>query len=342
MRLGAGQFLRAFYWRLRSHPPDAAHMLGVLAHGLRNAVRIRRIQAASGRRRPAVAILAMERMGDIVAAEPIARLARRRYPDAWICWITQAAYASVPNSYPGIDHVVAVRCLTEAMLLQRLRLFDVTWNLHYNGYWCPHCYIPRNDPAVALNQGNQYDHGGLLAIQCHCAGLPRLDDSPAIVPPPAAAATVDALALPARCIVVHCASVDPSREWPADKWRELVARLLAADPTLTVLEVGLQPVAIPQDGARQRSLCGRLSVLETAEVIRRAILYVAIDSGPAHLAHAVGTPGVILLGRFLTFARYTPYSGDYANGARATLVRADGPAANLSVDEVFAAVVARL
>jgi heptosyltransferase-3 len=335
-----GRLLRSFYWRLRSNRRDAAHMLGVVAHGLRNAARIRKARPA--RRRLAVAIMTMERMGDIVAAEPIARLARQRFPDAWICWVTQAPYASVPQGFAAIDHVVPVHCLTEALLLQRLRVFDVTWNLHYNGYDCPHCCIPRNDPGVKLTQQNHYDHGNLLAVQCHCAGLPRLDDSPVVVPPPEAVAAVDALALPPRPIVIHCASVDPTRDWPADKWRELVARMLAADPTATIVEVGLQPRVIEADGPRQRALCGRLSVLETAEAIRRARLYVGIDSGPAHLAHAVGTPAVLLLGRFLTFARHMPYSGRYASGEGATVLHADGFAAELTVDEVFAAVRARL
>jgi hypothetical protein len=51
---------------------------------------------------------------------------------------------------------------------------------------------------------------------------------------------------------------------------------------------------------------------------------------------------VVLLGRYRGFARYVPYSGGYANGARATLLHADGIAATLTVDEVFAAVAARL
>jgi len=284
----------------------------------------------------------LERMGDIIAAEPVARLARRRFADARICWIVQAPYASLPQSYPEVDDVVTVRCLTEWLLLQRLNLFDVVWNLHVNGFYCPHCRVPRNDPAVLPHLLDYYEHGSLLAVQCLSAGLPPLDEGPLLVPPPAAAAAVDALALPPRCVVVHGVSTDPDRQWPPDKWAELVARILAADSAVMVVEVGMQPVAIRRDGARQRSLCGQLSILETAETIRRAALFVGIDSGPAHLANAMATPGVVLLGRYRAFARYMPFSGDYASGARATVLQAEGPAATLAVDEVFAAVMARL
>ena len=54
------------------------------------------------------------------------------------------------------------------------------------------------------------------------------------------------------------------------------------------------------------------AVAESAEIIRRAALFIGIDSGPAHLADAVKTPGVILLGRYLTWDYYMPYTGFYA------------------------------
>jgi len=342
MTVGAGDLLRAFHWRLRSNRADAVHMLAlpgsVLGSALRLPVRLRR----AGAHRPRLAIVLLERMGDIVAAEPIARLARQRFPDAWICWIVQAPYASLPRSYPAVDDVVTVRCLTEWLLLQRLNLFDVVWNLHLNDACCPHCCIPRNEPGALPTLATYFEHGSLLAVHCLCAGLPPLDESPVLAPPPAAVAAVDALALPRRFIAIHGVSTDPRREWVTDKWRVLVDRLLAADPAASVVEVGTQPLVIRQDGARQRALCGGLSMLETAEVIRRAALHVGIDSGPAHLAHAVGTPGVLLLGRYANFRRYMPFSGDYGSGRRATVLQADGWAAELTTDAVFAAVQARL
>jgi ADP-heptose:LPS heptosyltransferase len=365
MSLGPRLFLRACYWRLRRRPSEAAHMLAAAARALALAFRLwlaRRWLACrwagrgpAGRRR-SLAIVLVDRMGDIVAAEPIARLARERFPDARIHWIVQAPYAALPQTYPQVDAVVTVGCLTEWMLLETFRPFDVVWNLHINSACCPRCCVMRDDPGVP-GRLDYLDHGGLLASQCLSAGLAAIDAAPVIVPPPSAVAAVDALALPARCIVIHADPAEPARAWTLDKWRALVARLLAAAPEATLLEIGTRRLVLAQDGARQRSLCGRLSLLQTAEVIRRASLFVGIDSGPAHLANAVGTPGVILLGRYRTFPSYTPFSGGYADGTRATLLRAallhaGGAAASLPVEglpveavpveDVFAAVMARL
>ena len=338
---GARAFLRFFYWRLRSPLGGAGHMLAVLASFVPNAVRLIRHIRMSRDRRPAMAIVFLQSMGDIVAAEPVARLARQRFPAARIHWITCASYASLPAIYPEVDHVVVVRCLTEWMLLQRLGLFDVVWDLHLGGYGCRRCRILRSKPDGVPNEENYYDYGNLLDIQCLIAGLPRLTDGPRLTLPPAAVTAVDALALPPRFIVIHCVSNDPGKNWPVDKWRELIARVLAADPTMTVVEVGTRPVAVAQDGARRRALCGTLSIPETAEVIRRAALFIGIYSGPAHLANAVGTQGVILLGVYVGSHPYMPYSGGYASGETASILRINGPIADLPVDAVFAAVMAR-
>ncbi|MDA8247584.1 MAG: glycosyltransferase family 9 protein [Rhodospirillales bacterium] len=341
----ARDFLRGLYWTLRRDTPAGRsravlHMLALLPGLPFSAARLAR--RLSGDRRPAVAIVALERMGDIVAAEPVARLARTRFPAARICWITTAPHAALPASYPAVDDVLVVRCLTEWMFLQRLNLFQTVWNLHYTDYECPLCCIRHVNPPGLPTVQTYYDFGCLLDVQCLNAGLPRLTDGPQMVRSQADVAAVNALALPRRFFAVHCLSLDPQRSWPANKWRELVARLLAADPSLAVVEVGLDPVVARQDGARQRSLCGKLSVLETAEVIRRADLFIGIDSGPAHLANAVGTPGVILLGAYGGFRSYLPYSGGYGSGSNATLVRTDGPVADLPVETAFAATMARL
>ncbi|MFO7654958.1 MAG: glycosyltransferase family 9 protein [Candidatus Krumholzibacteriia bacterium] len=103
------------------------------------------------------------------------------------------------------------------------------------------------------------------------------------------------------------------------------------------------PVAAEEAAARYVDLCGRLSLAQTAAVVRRAELFVGIDSGPAHLAAAAGVSGVVLLGHYRHYRSYVPYSGPWADGSGADLVRNfDGPAADLPVERVLAAVLRRL
>ena len=46
------------------------------------------------------------------------------------------------------------------------------------------------------------------------------------------------------------------------------------------------------------NLCGQLAPRESAAVMKRAVLFVGHDSGPMHLASAVGVPCVGLFGNF--------------------------------------------
>ena len=158
--------------------------------------------------------------------------------------------------------------------------------------------------------------------------------------PPAVVGRVDRLGLPERFVAVHALSNEEARNWQPAKWRELVARLID-EQGLAVVEVGLRPVA-SDARAGYVDLCGRTTVVETAEVLRRAQLFIGVDSGPAHLANGVGVPGVVLLGHFRGFTRYVPYDGGYGDGTVATLIHHEGPVAGVAVKEVLERAAARL
>lgn len=99
-------------------------------------------------------------------------------------------------------------------------------------------------------------------------------------------------------MVVHPGATDPRRRWPAGRFAE-IARRAAADGLRVVLvgEGEDAPLAdgIAADAARTvgravTSLAGRVTLPELAAVLALADVFVGNDSGPRHLAHAVGTP----------------------------------------------------
>ena len=329
------------YWALARNPAAALHMARVLLRAARSAVLLWARVRWSRDRRPVLAIALLEHIGDIVAAEPIARLARETYPGHRVFWITRAANQPLVRTYAAVDRVVTVGCLTEWMLLWRLGLTDIVWDLHVKDRICDTCAIPLQKRDGLPDLGTYYSFGNLLDVECLCAGLPKLAAGPRINPPAGARAAIDAIRLPGRFIAIHCRSNDPRRDWPADHWRRLVGRILETWD-IDVIEVGMRPIVATAAAERVRNLCGTLSILETAEVIRRAALFVGIDSGPAHLANAVGTPGVLLLGDYVNFRRYMPYSGGYQDGRNADVLYAEGTVAELEVETVFTTLARRL
>lgn len=289
-----------------------------------------------------IGIVLLEHFGDIVACEPITRYLRSVYPNAYIVWFTTNQYTELLIHNPNVDRIVPLCCLTEWILLSCFNVLDIVYNLHANERTCPICEIPlhKNTGDVLITINNYFNFGNLLCSFSKSAGLPPLSDGPKVYLSPETAHAVDALRLPRQFLVLHCKSNDLSKDWLSEKWEELVVRIIRAFD-IDVVEVGLTP-SVSKGTPRCLDLCGKLTLLETAEVIRRARLFIGIDSGPAHFANAVGTRGVVLLGHYRDFRRYTPYTGGYGDGSNAELLYVDGAVADMPVERVFQAVAAGL
>ncbi|QJW90731.1 glycosyltransferase family 9 protein [Spirosoma taeanense] len=306
-------------------------------------LRIQWLKRQAGNR-PFIAIILSEQMGDIIACEPVAREVRRRHPDGYIIWVVRQAYVDLVRHHPDLDGYLVEKCPSERVHLLRAGVFDQVYNLHISHRKCKYCpEDPVNPTAdqIGLTFDNYYHRGDLLYMFSQAAGLPALTADPKMYIPETIRRQVAALNLPDRSIVIHCQSSHVARDWPAAHWNQLV-RWLLDTYDCPVVEVGLQPVVTVRD-PRFRNLCGQLSLLQTAEVIRNARLFIGIDSGPAHMANAVGTEGIILLGQLFDFVEYMPYSGRYKRGEGITILNNYGhPCAELPYDWVQEAAWQRL
>jgi heptosyltransferase-3 len=334
--------LKMMYWRLMRQPAEFPHLASAAIRSVLLFARLR-LRAARSPRQSTVTIALTEHMGDIVAAEPVARAARARFPSAQIRWIVRPGYRALPDRYDAVDETILVRCLTEWLLAWSFGLPGAIWDLHISGRACPHCQVAfdKLGAAGAVTFESYYRLGNLLTAQCLSAGLAPIADASRLRPDGASSTAVDRLDLPPNFIVMHCKSNETGRDWQTASWAALTQRLML-EHGVFVVEVGLTPQAVTEDGPHCRGLCGQLSLLESAEVIRRARLFVGIDSGPAHLANAVRTPGVLMLGPYAAFDRYMPYSGFYQNEAGARLIWGEPAVASIDVDTVLHAVLDRL
>lgn len=114
-----------------------------------------------------------------------------------------------------------------------------------------------------------------------------------------------------RIVCVHPGSVWATKRWLPERFAAVISEL--ADDGLQAVVLGgrddIEAANIVQDRARTMpvNLAGKLSLTELALILSRAALLVTNDSGPMHIAGAVGTPVVAVFGSTTPELGYAPY-----------------------------------
>lgn len=259
-----------------------------------------------GRERPASPRLLVLRalgLGDLLTAVPALRALRRAWPDH------QTVLAAPLWLEPAVRLTGTVDRLLPASAVGRAVPERLEWtgppprtavDLHGNG---PHsrrllrtvrpgrllCYGP-GSPA-AWREDEPERHRWCRLLTCH--GIPA-DPDDLRIPAPACASPAPG------ATVVHPGADAPARRWPADRFAA-VARALARGGHRVLVTAGPGERPIAEEVAARAGLppsrvlaAARLDVL--AALIAGARAVVVGDTGPAHLATALGTPSVVLFG----------------------------------------------
>ncbi|MEU2349017.1 glycosyltransferase family 9 protein [Modestobacter sp. NPDC049651] len=129
-------------------------------------------------------------------------------------------------------------------------------------------------------------------------------------------------------VVLHPGASVPARAWPAQRCAEAVAAL--ADAGYRVLVTGgpgERELTAAVAGTRGVDLGGETTLAEMAALLDGAAAVVVGNTGPAHLAAAVGTPVVSLFSPVVPAVRWAPYGvptvllGDQSAPCRDTRAR---------------------
>ena len=269
-------------------------------------------------------------LGDVVHGLPVLTALRRHHPDATIGWIVEETLAPLLEGHPDLDEVLAVRLRSWRRpfasrhttgeirrFLGRLRDFgpeiviDLMGN-HKAGVLAAltladrrigparrdrrepssACWI--NEP-VRLRGRHVVERTLSLLAPLGVPGEPPDFGGDKLLPD--AAPPPD---LPRDFFVVHPGAAWPNKRYPAASWGD-AARELAARTGLRGLvvhgpgEAGLTEVALAAGrGALEHVATDDLGAL--AALLRRARLVLGGDTGPLHLARALGTPVLCLMG----------------------------------------------
>ncbi|MFJ4973819.1 glycosyltransferase family 9 protein [Streptomyces coeruleorubidus] len=141
------------------------------------------------------------------------------------------------------------------------------------------------------------------------AGFPAADDGrPRVLPPPDTAG----LTGPEPYVVLHPGASVPARAWSPDRCAEAARDLAAAGHRVVVTGgAGERDLTSYVAGSHALDLGGRTGAAELAGVLAGAGAVVTGNTGPAHLAAAVGTPVVSLFAPVVPAERWRPYGVPY-------------------------------
>ncbi|MCR5566929.1 MAG: glycoside hydrolase family 99-like domain-containing protein [Clostridiales bacterium] len=287
-------------------------------------------------------IFCAESMGDIVAAEPIARCLKDRDPDGKIHWIVRKAFAEIVKYNPNIDETIEIEYLAQGMdLCKKLsrQQENIIVDTHFDGRMCSKTrkvHINKNNPQV--NEGTYLYYGSLLASFCLSAGLPPVKEGPVFWQKPGVKLPDG---LPGEYVVFHCRSAENTKDWTDEKWNYL-AKWLMRDG-VEIVELGFEPIVKTED-PKYHDLTNLRDLQVIAEVIRNARCLISIDSGFAHFANSFGVYGILIFGAYKNFEHPKMYTGGYAEGNAAIIYpeKAEDHALCVDVEQVYDAWCDRL
>ncbi len=264
-------------------------------------------------------------LGDIIHALPAVGAVRRHFKEAHIAWLVKPAWAQILTEHPFIDEVIAVpfrwRGLPQLRQAIRQRPFDLVVDLQGLFRSAALGYLTGAARRIGLaeaREGAPFFYTDSVTTpkrvvhaveRClHVAIALGADPEPIQFGLPkteAATAEVDRFmetaGLSAPFVLLHPAARWENKRWPPERFAQVGDGLLQAGkvPVFTGgsgdHDAIRQILSIMERGGGVNG-AGRLSLPGLAELQRRALYFIGNDSGPMHLAAAVGTKVVALFG----------------------------------------------
>lgn len=251
-------------------------------------------------------------MGDCLLLTSPIHVLKEQFPGFHISILVESRFADCFNGNSDVDEILSAE--HKYSMARRLfaRRFDAIVNLHGGPTSLLYSYLSWGT-RIGMEHywGARLYYGFLPAPEPHAHTVEsttavirwlgvRCEQPPPLqyAPHPDEAAGINNILKGRSYVVIHPGSIMKTKRWHTDKFSEVARGLLSRGFTVIVTagpgeESFASNIAKKVDGTV--ILLG-LSIPELAELIRGARLYVGNDSGPMHLAAAVGTPVVAVWG----------------------------------------------
>jgi heptosyltransferase I len=287
---------------------------------------------------PRILIVRLSAIGDAIQTMPVACALRERFPDALLAWAVESRAAALLRGHEALDELIELPrgWLKSPAGVWRLRRrlrdlhFDTTIDVQSLSKSAILAWLSGAKRRIGFgNPGgrelskwfnnDRVDPKATHVVDRYLELLRPLGiQSPTVrfqVPEhdadrAAADRIIAELGIAGGFAIINPGAGWPSKLWPTDRYAAMARHLETAWrlPTLVVW-AGQPEKAMAEQiaaAAPMVSVSPPTTLPELAAIARRATLFIGSDTGPLHLAAAVGTPCVGLYGPWPA-ARHGPY-----------------------------------
>ncbi len=279
-----------------------------------------------------ILIVRTDRIGDVVLSTPVIKALRDGFPQAYITMMVSPYAAGVVEGNPYLDEVIVYDKDKEhkswwssfnfCRELSR-RKFDLAVILHPTnrahllaflagiprrvGYDKKLGFLLTDKLLHSKQLGEKHEIGYNLDL-VRVLGLDPKDCLPFVpIKPEAEAWANQELAAAGikkteKILVIHPGASCPSKIWPPDRFAASGDRLIERYGFKAVIISGPKDIGLADDLEKMMkhsalNLAGKTTVEQMASILKRSRLFISNDSGPVHIASALGVPVVSIFGR---------------------------------------------
>jgi len=260
-----------------------------------------------------ILVIRLGALGDFVLSfGPFAAI-KAMHPDATVTLLTTEPFAALAAKSPWFDRVLVdarpkfhdFRGLWH--LIRQLSGYDMVYDLQTSGRSNRYFWLARAPNWSGIAPFSSHPHQARNRTRLHT--IERQRDQLLVAgirefPQPDLAwlaADISRFELPEHfALLIPGASPHrPEKRWPAEKFGELAVKLESAGLPTAIIGTNFEAefaALIQQICPHARDLTGQTSIEDIAALAARAALVIGNDTGPTHLAAAIGAPCVVLFG----------------------------------------------
>lgn len=239
-------------------------------------------------RKKIIVIRRMDALGDVVCTLPLCIELRKKHVGQTLVYLTTNYCEDIILLSKSIDHVYSARSVKFKVPFDLFGIIEKVYT-----------------PQTRDERGLTVDDLNLVDALSECSDViltdkrPRLYPSQSLIKQTLEKYHIEKTLTPSRFLIaINCGPTWEVREWSATKWQMLVNRIHKAWDTY-IIQFGTHisgKLNIYDELSGTQNLAGQLQTRELIALVSSCDLVISIDSGPVHIAGAVGIPVVGLYG----------------------------------------------